>query len=149
MPIHVLSAAIMAAIIYPMAGLRQGFLLWLTVNIASILVGASVMQMVGALSRIYEEANILMMLVMVLSMVMTSGFVREVPEWLQWAREVSMMGLLSDIATYFEFRDIDAEYGTPEEVFSAYGLQIRDHDALWRAVYVLIAIYVCARVIGY
>merc|ERR1719444_455199 len=89
MPMHIVAAIIMSAIIYPMAGLTQGIHVFALVNISGILVGAALMQLVGALSRSFEEANLLMMLIMMLTMVMTSGFVREVPGWLEWLREIS------------------------------------------------------------
>merc|ERR1719453_1480262 len=73
MPMHVISVAIMAGILYPMVDLNQGIHEFLLVNIAGVLVGASLMQMIGAVSATFEEANILMMLIMMLTMIMSTG----------------------------------------------------------------------------
>merc|ERR1719378_1378680 len=111
---HILAAAILSAIVYPMIGLTLEFHFWLAFNVFGILVGASVMQMVGAVSRNFEEANILIMFVMILTMVMSTGFVREVPSWLEWLRSISMMGLATDLVMYYEFRNVDPKYGLKE-----------------------------------
>lgn len=106
MPQHILAAAAQAAIEYPMIGLKMDFASWLLVHVTAILVGASLLQMCGALCRSFEEANIIVMLVMLCSMLVSSSFVREVPGWLEWAHHVSIMALLADIGVHLEF------YGT-------------------------------------
>jgi ABC-type multidrug transport system ATPase subunit len=149
MPMHIVAALIMAIIIYPMGGLQQGLHLFLAINILGILIGAAIMQMIGALSRTFEEANILMMIIMMLSMVMSTGFLREVPAYLEWMREISLMGLVADLGMYAEFRDIDPKYGSPDEVLINYGVRITSDDDAWSALGVLLAIYLVARVLCY
>lgn len=149
MPMHIFSAALFACIIYPMAGLRQNLLLFILVNVIAVLVGAAMMQMIGALSKTFEEANILMMLIMMLSMVMSTGFTRQVPDFLLWMREISVMGLVADLAIYFEFKDVDPYFGTPEHVLADYGARIRSDDDVATAMYILLAIYLVARVIAF
>ena len=50
-------------------------------------------------------------------MMLGTGFVREVPSWLEWARDISIMGVTADLAMYLEFKDVNAKYGTKEEIF--------------------------------
>lgn len=83
----------------------------------AIVVGGAMMQLIGAISRTFEEANIYMMIVMMMSMMLGTGFVREVPSWLEWARDISIMGVTADLAMYLEFKDVKAKYGTKEEIF--------------------------------
>jgi len=149
MPMHMLAAAVMCLIVYPMCGLRMGVHWFLIVGEVGILVGAALMQMIGAVSRTFEEANILMMLILMLSMVLSTGFVREVPSWLQWGRDISVMGINGDIAMYFEFRNIDAEFGTTESVFTSFGVQIKNEELLGRAMLINLGIYLVARAITY
>eukprot|EP00419_Tripos_fusus_P050598 CAMPEP_0172836296 /NCGR_PEP_ID=MMETSP1075-20121228/26393_1 /TAXON_ID=2916 /ORGANISM="Ceratium fusus, Strain PA161109" /LENGTH=125 /DNA_ID=CAMNT_0013679507 /DNA_START=1 /DNA_END=378 /DNA_ORIENTATION=- len=107
------------------------------------------MQLVGALSRSFEEANMLMMLVMMFSMVMSGGFVRQVPGWLVWLREVSVMGLLADMAMYLEFRDVDKDIASSGEVFDQYGVRIRSDGDFLRSLWILLAIYLICRFLNY
>jgi len=149
MPMHVLASAIMAIILWAMAGLQVDAFTFIGINVAGVLVGAALMQMVGALSSNFEEANLLMMLIMMLSMVMTTGFVRDVPDFLDWLRQISVMGILADLAMYYEFKDIDPKYGTSDEVLSEYAVRVRDSDDCAVAFLILLAIYVFARVVTY
>lgn len=152
MPFHVISAIIFAAVVYLMAGLQCGLHLFILLNIYGILVGAAMMQAIGAVSRTFEEANILMMLVLMMSMMMSTGFVREVPKWLLWAREISVMGLLADIALYLEFKDLDDKFlalGTPEEILQHYGVRVKNDSDMWYALLTLFAILVACRLITY
>jgi len=149
MPFHIISVALMAGLIYPMAGLRQGVFIWLGVHIVAVLVGASMMQMIGAVSRTIEEANLLMMLVMMLSMIMSTGFLREVPSWIEWMREISVMGVIGDLSMYFEFRDIDPKFGTAEEVLTDYGVRLRTDGDVWTAFMILLAIFLVARLLTF
>jgi ABC-type multidrug transport system ATPase subunit len=145
MPMHIVAATIMACIVYPMAGLRQNIGYFILVNVCAVLVGASMMQMIGSVSKTFEEANILMMLIMMLSMVMSTGFTRQVPDFLIWMREISVMGLVADLAIYFEFIDVDPMYGTPEQVLAGYGARIRDTEDVVLALWILLSIYLVAR----
>jgi hypothetical protein len=147
MPFHIISATLMAGILYPMVGLQQGIHFFVLVNIVGVLVGASLMQMIGAVSKTFEEANILMMFIMMLSMVMSTGFLRQIPGWLEWMREISTMGLVADLAMYFEFRDVDPKYGTPELLFAEYGVRLRTDSEVSRAFGILLAISLVARLI--
>merc|ERR1719379_3034977 len=84
MPMHVVSAWILATIVYFMAGLQGNYFIWCGVHIYGILVGAAIMQWIGTVCQTFEEANILMMVVMMMTMMMSSGFVRDVPKFLEW-----------------------------------------------------------------
>eukprot|EP00933_Yihiella_yeosuensis_P072957 TRINITY_DN8150_c3_g1_i1.p1 TRINITY_DN8150_c3_g1~~TRINITY_DN8150_c3_g1_i1.p1 ORF type:complete len:659 (+),score=96.58 TRINITY_DN8150_c3_g1_i1:111-1979(+) len=145
MPMHIVAASIMAAIVYPMIGLKMGFGVFLVLNIASVLVGASMMQMIGAISNSFEMANLLMMLVMIMSMMMSTTFVRVVPDWLDWMREISVIGLFGDLAIYLEFKELPSSYGQPEAVLRQYNAQIRDDDAMMSALWILLAIFLVSR----
>merc|ERR1712032_292824 len=150
MPMHVISATIMALITYPMAGLRMGLHFFILLNVFGILVGASMMQCIGAMCRTFEEANILMMFVMLLSMMMSTGFVREVPGWLSWMREISVMGLVGDMCMYLEFRDIDPKYGgTPQQIYYDYGVRIDSDEDVMIGVWILISIFMVVRILTF
>jgi len=90
-----------------------------------------------------------MMIILMMSMMLGTGFVREVPHWLQWARSVSVMGIVSDLGMYLEYRDIPVKYGTPDEIFDQYGVKIRSDDELWSSVLILFWIWLVARFICY
>ena len=150
-PTLILSAFIMGSIIWGMASLQIGFWSFCGIMIYSILVGASIMQLVGAISRTLEEANIYMMIVVMMSMMLGSGFVREVPQWLQWARDVSVIGVAADLALYLEFKDINSEkYGyTAADVYKEYGIQIQNDSELTHGMLVLLYILLVSRVLCY
>jgi ATP-binding cassette subfamily G (WHITE) protein 2 len=149
MPLHIISAFIFGAIVWGMAGLETGFFSWIWICTIAILAGASLMQMVGSLSRNFEEANLLMMLILMLSMVMTSGFVRDVPDFLEWLRKISIMGIISDMAMYFEFSDVDPKFGTADEVIGKNAVQIRDDDDMFKSYMIVLAIFVFARTVTF
>jgi ABC-type multidrug transport system ATPase subunit len=149
MPMHILAGAVMALIVYPMAGFKGNLLYWVVVNVVGILSGAALMQMVGALSRTFEEANLLMMLILMLSMVMSTGFVREPPKFLEWLREISTMGITADLAMYFEFQDIDEKFGTPDQIYESYAVRVKSDDDMVSAFVTLLIIYVVARLITF
>ena len=46
------------------------------------------------------------------------SFVREVPSFFDWARDISLMGICSDLVMYLEFKNVDSKYGTAESIFS-------------------------------
>ena len=122
-----------------MAGLRMGFLQFAGINVVAILVGAAIMQLIGAMCRTFEEANLLMMPVMMIAMMASTAFVRQVPSWLQWMRDISVMGLLADLAMYLEFRDARPEVGVGQDILSDYGVLTRSNgDALHAICVVLI-----------
>jgi len=158
-PMHVVAATIMASMIYPMAQLRMGIHYFILVNVLGVLVGAAVMQAIGAICRSFEEANMLMMPVMMLAMMTSTTFVRQVPGWLGWMKEVSMMGLLADLAMYLEFRDFDTadfawQYAWPdqsgrEQVLDKYAVSIKTSQDAVNAVLVLVAILGVARLITF
>ncbi len=99
MPAHIISAIIMAIIVWGMADLNISLGAFILILCFGILIGASVMQLIGAVSRTFEEANIYMMVVLMMSMMLGTGFVREIPYFLKWARSVSIMGKPRCIST--------------------------------------------------
>merc|ERR1711871_671812 len=136
-PAHIISAIIMAAIVWGMAGLRIAFVPFMLISILGILVGASIMQLIGAFSRTFEEANIYMMVILMMSMMLGTGFVRETPTWLEWARDISVMGICGDLCMYLEFKNVDAKYSTPSEIFSEYGVLVTNDSQMWDGVLIL------------
>lgn len=153
MPQHILAGATMALIIYPMAGLRMGLGVWVLVNIGGILVGAAIMQAAGALSRTFEEANMMVMVILMMSMVLSSAFVRETPGWIEWAREISVMGLLGDICTYLEFRDVEGlnleGINSMDDMAAATGLMLTSEEDMMHAIQILVIIFFVARFVTY
>jgi len=147
MPAHIVSAIIMAVIVKYMAGLEIDIFAFSGIMVAGILVGAAIMQLIGAISRTFEEANIYMMVILMMSMMLGSGFVRDVPGWLSWARGVSIMGIISDMSVYLEFKDVKEKYGTPSEIYDEYGVLITNDSEMRSATGVLIYIYVICRVL--
>lgn len=148
-PAHVVSSIFMSIIVWGMAGLRIAAFDFILVNIAGILIGAAMMQCIGAIARTFEEANIYMMIVMMMSMMLGTGFVREVPSFLSWARDISVMGVLADIAMYLEFKDVPAKYGTPQSIYEEYGVRINSDSDLDTGVMVLLVIFLICRVFCY
>jgi len=153
MPQHTVAAAVLALIIYPMAGLRMGIGLWVIVNIAGVLVGAAIMQASGALCRSFEEANMLVMVIFMFSMVLSSAFVRQAPVWLEWAREISVMGLLGDICSFLEFRDVPgmgfAGIDSMEDISEQFGLMVTTEEEMTSACWILFIIFLTARLVTY
>ena len=146
-PAHIVSAMVMAIIIWGMAGLQIALGDFILIMIYGILIGAAVMQMIGAFSRTFEEANIYMMIVLMMSMMLGSGFVREPPSWLVWARDISIMGITADLAIYLEFKDAAAKYGEPSQIFKDYGVRITDNDELIAGCLTLLYILIICRVL--
>lgn len=149
MPSHIISAVFMAIIVWAMAGLNISLGAFILVICYSILIGAAVMQLIGAVARTFEEANIYMMVVMMFSMMLGSGFVREAPSFLKWARDISIMGIAADIANYLEFRNAPAKYGPAHTIYSDYGILITSDAEMWAGVLVLFYIYLIARLLCY
>jgi len=145
MPIHIVTATILSLIFWLLANLRQSYFEFWLVCVCSILVGASVMQAVGAASRTFEEANIIMMTALMTTMMCSTGFLREVPSWLMWLREISVMGLLADIGLYMEFRTAD----TASDIFSEFGGMVKDDAELRKAILVTAGIFVVCRFAAY
>ncbi len=148
-PAHVVSAIIMALVVWGMAGLMIDPGLFTLIMIYSIIVGAAVMQLIGAISRTFEEANIYMMVVLMMSMMLGTGFVREVPSFLTWAREISIMGICADLAMYLEFKDVVSKYGTAAEIFDQYGVLITDEATFNQGILTLFYILLFCRVFCY
>lgn len=146
---HVVSSVILSGIVYLMMQLRGPLGLWLVVNIIGILLGAAIMQLIGAVCRTFEEANLLMMLVMFATMLTSPGFTREVPGWLEWLREISVMGIIADLVFYFEFQDADLRFGTQQEIYEAYAVQIRSDSEVWTGILKLVAIFVFCRILTF
>merc|ERR550514_357778 len=89
---------------------------------------------------------------MMFSMMLSSSFVREVPAWLDWARSMSVMGLLADVSMYYEFRDIEekgADFGTGDQVFESNGLRVRTPDDAMGACLILGIIFLVSRIIAF
>lgn len=170
MPAHIISAIIIAVIVWAMAELNISPGAFILIVCLGILIGASVMQLIGAVSRTFEEANIYMMVVLMMSMMLGTGFVRETPYFLKWARSISIMGktspyiftphicahnlfynagITSDLAMYREFRDVPAKYGSAQDIFSEYGVLIRSEDEMWKGVLVLFYIWLICRFLTY
>mmetsp|Transcript_39146 Transcript_39146/g.51209 ORF Transcript_39146/g.51209 Transcript_39146/m.51209 type:complete len:100 (+) Transcript_39146:2-301(+) len=78
-----------------------------------------------------------------------TGFVREVPSWLEWARDISIMGVTADLAMYLEFKDVNAKYGTKEEIFEEYGVLITNQDQFVDGMLVLFYILLVTRILCY
>lgn len=148
-PAHIVSAIILAVIVWAMAGLKIACGSFMLISIMGILVGAAIMQLIGAFSRTFEEANIYMMVILMMSMMLGTGFVRETPSWLGWARDISVMGICSDLAMYLEFKNVDEKYGTPEEVFADYGVRITNDSQMWDGVVILFIILILCRILCY
>ena len=147
-PAHVISAIIMAVIVHVMAGLRCDLFAFILIGIASILVGAAILQCIGAMSRTFEEANIYMMVILMMSMMLGTGFVREVPSFLGWARDISVMGIVADMAMYLEFKDIPDKYQmTSAEIFDEYGVLITNDKELWEGAMTLFWIFLVCRIL--
>lgn len=60
-PAHMVSALIMALIIWGMSGLQLPLGAFCGIMVYAIVVGGAMMQLIGAISRTFEEANIYMM----------------------------------------------------------------------------------------
>jgi len=90
-----------------------------------------------------------MMLIMMLNMCTSTGFVREVPKWLDWMRSISLMGRIADLAMYFEFRNIESKYGAADQVLDSYGVQCKDDDDVMEIMCILLAIYCVARLLTF
>jgi ABC-type multidrug transport system ATPase subunit len=148
-PAHIVSSLIMALIVWGMAGLKCNLGGFCLIMVYAILIGASMMQFIGAISRTFEEANIYMMTIMMMSMMLGTGFVREVPEFFDWARDISIMGICADLAMYLEFKDVDPKYGTAEEIFRDYGVLIRNERQFWNGVAVLFYVFLVCRALCY
>ena len=73
MPAHIVSAIVMALIVWGMAKLNISLGAFVLILCLGILIGASVMQLIGAVSRTFEEANIYMMVVLMMSMMLGSS----------------------------------------------------------------------------
>jgi hypothetical protein len=145
MPMHIVAATIQALIIYYMAQLRMGVQYFVFVNVLGVLVGASLMQMIGAICRTFEEANLMAMPVMMLAMMTSTSFVRQVPSWLEWTKSISVMGLLADVASYWEFRDASPSLVSGAPVLEEYNIRIQSTDDVLEAVAVLAAILLATR----
>ncbi len=103
------------------------------------------MQLIGAVARTFEEAHIYMMVVLMMSMMLGTGFVRETPYFLKWARNISIMGITSDLAMYREFKDVPAKYGDAETIYSDYGVLITNENEQWNGVLTLFYIWLISR----
>ena len=148
-PSMVVSVVLMGLIVWGMAGLQINLGYFLLILIVAILVGGAMMQCIGAMSRTFEEANIYMMTIMMVSMMLGTGFVREVPSFLQWARDISLMGIVGDMTMYLEFKDAKPSLGTPSEIYDEYGILITDGQEFLMSSIVLLIILIVCRVLCY
>ena len=145
MPAHILSAIIMAIIVWSMAELNIALGAFILIVTYGILIGASIMQLIGAVARTFEEANIYMMIVLMMSMMLGTGFVRETPYFLKWARNISVMGITSDLAMYREFKQVPAKYGDAQSIYKQYGVLITNETQQWDGVLILFYIWLITR----
>lgn len=145
MPAHIVSAIILAIIVWNMAGLNIALGSFILIVTYGILIGASIMQLIGAVARTFEEANIYMMVVLMMSMMLGTGFVRETPAFLKWARRISIMGITSDLAMYQEFRNVPAKYGDAQSIYKQYGVLITSEAEQWDGVLILFYIWLITR----
>lgn len=145
MPAHILSAVIMAIIVWCMAALNIALGAFILIVTYGILIGASIMQLIGAVARTFEEANIYMMIILMMSMMLGTGFVRETPYFLKWARNISVMGITSDLAMYREFKDVPSKYGDAQSIYKQYGVLITDEAQQWNGVLTLFYIWLVTR----
>ena len=88
---------------------------------------------------------------MMLSMMLGSGFVREPPAWLQWARDISLMGVSADLVLYLEFKNINSEkYGlTAKEVYEQFGVQIQSDSEFTQGCLTLLYLLIVTRILCY
>ena len=147
MPAHILSAIILAIIVWCMADLNIALGAFILIVTYGILIGASIMQLIGAVARTFEEANIYMMIVLMMSMMLGTGFVRETPYFLKWARNISVMGITSDLAMYREFKHVPAKYGDAQSIYKQYGVLITNEAEQWSGVLILFYIWLITRVL--
>ena len=145
MPAHILSAVIMAIIVWSMAELNIALGAFILIVTYGILIGASIMQLIGAVARTFEEANIYMMIVLMMSMMLGTGFVRETPYFLKWARSISVMGITSDLAMYREFKQVPAKFGDAQSIYRQYGVLITSEAEQWDGVLILFYIWLITR----
>lgn len=91
------------------------------------------------------------MVVMMMSMMLGSGFVRESPDWLEWARDISLMGISADLVIFKEFENIDTEKFslTSKEMYSQFGVQIQNDDEFTAGILTLLYILLVVRVLTY
>ena len=88
-----------------------------------------------------------------LAMMFSPAFVRSLPGFLKWARDVSFIGLLSEMAMYLEFQTVDTVFEdamiTTDFVLETYGVNVRSDEDFLGAAWVLVGTWVVARVIAY
>jgi hypothetical protein len=152
MPFMLVSALALSLITWPTIGFRMSLGYFILLNCAGILVGAAVLQMVGALSANFEQANMLSMVVLMLAMMLSPAFVRKPPAFLDWAADVSFIGVLSQMTMYLEFQDVGELFNgalSADDVYEMYSIRIRSDDDLWWGVCLLLATWVLARVVGF
>lgn len=145
---HIVAATIQALIVYYMARLQMGVHCFVFVNVFGVLVGASLMQMIGAICRTFEEANLVVMPVMMLAMMTSTSFIRQVPSWLEWTKSISVIGLLADVASYWEFHGAPSLVGGGN-VLEEYNFRIQSADDVLETVAVLVAILLATRFVTF
>lgn len=89
------------------------------------------------------------MVVMMMSMMLGTGFVRETPWWLRWARSISVMGITSDLAMYLEFKYVPTKYGDSKAIYKEYGVLIRSDEQFWNGVLILFWVWLVFRGLCY
>lgn len=148
-PMHIVAATIQALIVYYLARLRMGVHCFVFVNVFGVLVGASLMQMIGAICRTFEEANLVVMPVMMLAMMTSTSFIRQVPSWLEWTKSISVIGLLADVASYWEFHGASPSLVGWGNVLEEYNFRIQSADDVLETVAVLVAILLATRFVTF
>jgi len=138
---HIFVAFVQAFIVYFMVGLRMELSSWLLVNVGAVLVSAAMMQLCGAVCQTFDEANVLVLFVMMFSMMVSGAFVRVLPSWLSWSRNISIVSLLGDIGMYLEFKPENAAAGALASVVS--------EDEAGQAVIKLCIFFIVCRLLTY
>jgi hypothetical protein len=112
MPTVCLSAVIFAVEVHLMVGLKISFLTFLGYAVLCVQAGVAVLQLIGALSQNFEQANGLATMVLLLFMMISPGFLRQIPGWLEWCSSSSFLAQCISLVSNSEFDDFK---GTPYE----------------------------------
>jgi len=64
-------------------------------------------------------------------------------------RDISVMGIVADLVFYLEFQDADLRFGTQQEIYEAYAVQIRSDSEAWVGIWKLLVIYVICRILNF
>jgi ABC-type transport system involved in multi-copper enzyme maturation permease subunit len=104
-PIVCLSAVIFATATHLMIGLHTSLLLYIGYAVLCIQAGVAVLHLIGAVSQNFEQANGLATMVLLLFMMISPGFLRQVPSWLEWCSSSSFLAHCMSMVADTEFED--------------------------------------------